>query len=90
MGNETNPEYAELEDLLNDVNREMPIPRESLDDLAERLGTGEVWTGQQASNFSTDFDGEKQKLKNRSNDLPDDISERMANVPAELPDDDDD
>src|SRR5690625_4989603 len=30
MGNETNPEYAELETLLNDVNRELPHPRASL------------------------------------------------------------
>ncbi|WP_166354026.1 hypothetical protein [Phytoactinopolyspora limicola] len=79
-----NPALGRLENLKSDVNDRLPTLRDELDSIAERIGNGSVWFGAQAREFSADLDGEKDRLKNRADDLPGDIDDKIASTPETI------
>ncbi|NDL60734.1 hypothetical protein [Phytoactinopolyspora mesophila] len=79
-----NPALQRLEILKSDVAGAKSDVRAELDDIAERIGNGSVWYGTQADLFSADFDGEKDRLKNRADDLPDDVQEVIDVTPETI------
>jgi hypothetical protein len=76
-----NPTYQALEKLKSDVNNDLPDVRSLLDSVAERMGDSTVWYGTQARDFSAELDGQKEKLGNRADDLPDDVQEQLNITP---------
>ncbi|WP_166345396.1 hypothetical protein [Phytoactinopolyspora limicola] len=80
-----NPEYEALLQLKADVERDKPDVRGQLHDIAEAMGNGTVWFGPQAREFSEELEAYKNQLRDRSDDLPDDVQEKLNRTPSTIP-----
>jgi hypothetical protein len=78
-----NPEYQDLENLRNRIQRAAPLMRGALDTPAENMGGGRVWVGTTADAFSREVTGRKRRLDTLVQGILDAMDAELRATPRE-------
>lgn len=83
-----NPNRGWLQDLLNRVNAVEPEMYKALDDAAEKMGSGKVWTspaGTAGDTFKHDAQGRQQQLHRIIGNLAAEVKAALNKEPMQMP-----